>query len=67
MKVKSRYPTWICGDCGAKHGRWPTGHLATFHEPDPADPNDCCGWCGTRSVALTEPRDYGYPPMVMRA
>jgi len=48
------YPDWICDDCARSHGgRWPEGHVATFHE-------DTCGWCG-ESKDVTQPRDWGYP------
>lgn len=48
-------PAWICADCGAKHGSR-TPKDATWHIGSP------CGWCGTTSAAVTEPRDYGWPP-----
>jgi hypothetical protein len=47
------YPAWICSECGGKHGKWPDGHIATFHI-------DICGWCNCE-VSCTEPRDFGYP------
>lgn len=47
-------PAWICAPCGKKHGR-PRGNCATFHVGSP------CGWCGTTTEPVTEPRDYGYP------
>jgi hypothetical protein len=50
---------WICRPCGLKHGRWFPGHVSTYHEPDKNDPQDRCGWCGTRDESLTEPRDFG--------
>ena len=53
------YPDWICRPCGMKHGR-PRNGYATYHETDPDDPKDCCGWCGSKEP-LTEPRDFGYP------
>lgn len=57
----SDYPLWICAGCGNKHGKTYKGQLSTFHEPDPNDPTDRCGWCGSSTAILTEPRDYGYP------
>lgn len=54
MKGRS-YPAWICDDCGRHYGRVITGHCATYHE------GDACGWCGRDDVAVTEPRDFGYP------
>ncbi len=48
------YPSWICRECGIDFGRQPHGHLATFHQGQ-------CGWCEKDDVAVTEPRDYGYP------
>lgn len=62
----SDYPKWICAGCGEKHGRKlgsivPGLSLSTYHDGDPADPTDRCGWCGS-TEGLTEPRDYGYPP-----
>jgi len=49
------YPAWICGPCGEQLGsRIPT--CATWHE------GDACGWCGSANMAVTEPRDFGYPP-----
>lgn len=62
----SKYPAWICEPCGKTFGRVIPGHCATFHQPDADDPKDCCGWCGTKSVALTEPRDFGYPDVPAR-
>jgi hypothetical protein len=62
-------PPWICADCGRLHGNADDGHVATFHLPDVGDPHDCCGWCGTKSKMLTEPRDYNIyapPPKPMR-
>lgn len=50
------YPAWICRECGHKHGRVTDG-VATFHTGDE------CGWCGRNDIPVTEPRDYGYPPM----
>lgn len=51
------YPAWICNDCGNKYGRWPSNeHYATFHIGSE------CGWCGSTDKAVTEPRDYRYPP-----
>lgn len=56
------YPQWICSECGNRYGRWPDGHLGTFHHPNPDDEIDRCGWCGSRERNLTEPRDFNYPP-----
>lgn len=49
----SNYPGRICNECGIQHGArqkqylsWHTGH---------------CGWCH-QVKAVTDPRDYGYPP-----
>ena len=47
------YPAWICSECGNKHGRWPEGHLATWHHGE-------WGWCGEDRM-VTEPRDYRWP------
>ena len=61
LSAQGVYPAWICSSCGAEHGRvMPV--FATFHEPDPKDTHDKCGWCRRNDVPLTEPRDYGYPP-----
>lgn len=65
------YPKWICMGCGEKHGRKlgsivPGLSLSTYHDGDPADPADRCGWCGSR-VNLTEPRDYGYPTKTFKS
>lgn len=54
------YPKWICRECGEKYGKVKPG-LSTYHDGDPDDPTDRCGWCGAK-VNMTEPRDYGYPP-----
>lgn len=45
------YPTWICADCGEKHGRRPPG-VASWHM-------GTCDICG-KLHAVTEPRDYGH-------
>jgi hypothetical protein len=58
------YPPWICSDCGVRYGKAKPGQLATFHEPSHDDKDDRCGWCGTAQRALTEPRDFGYPPLL---
>lgn len=55
------YPPWICEPCGRRVGRPGATGTSTWHMPVPDDPREACGWCGTRTVALTEPRDYGYP------
>jgi hypothetical protein len=57
--IIDEYPAWICAECGRKHGkREPM--CATYHDGNPNDLWDKCGWCGSRKT-LTEPRDYGYP------
>ena len=57
-----QYPAWICHSCAlSNHGKIIQGHEATFHQPDKDNPHDKCGWCGRNDVALTEPRDFGYP------
>jgi hypothetical protein len=55
------YPAWICADCGTRLTKRHDERCMTFHQPDPADIHDHCGWCGTNTKALTEPRDYGFP------
>lgn len=70
LQAGGRYPDWICADCGPKYGRVIEGRLATWHAPDPTDPTDVCGWCNSDSLiqlSLTEPRDFGYPPMLPNA
>lgn len=49
-----KYPHWICAECGNKFGSVPKDHVATFHY-------GICGWCKKENVAVTQPRDYGYP------
>jgi hypothetical protein len=52
-------PTWVCIDCGKKHGTWwhagayagPVNH-ATYHVGQ-------CTVCGKEDFC-TEPRDFGY-------
>lgn len=52
----SDYPGWICESCGNAYGRrW--YDLSTWHTGDP------CGWCGKDDAPVTEPRDFGYPPV----
>jgi hypothetical protein len=49
------YPAWICGDCGDQIGRRnPVNATWSMGE---------CGWCASVDVPVTEPRDYGWPPM----
>jgi hypothetical protein len=58
------YPAWICEACGRERSLYSAKvakHFACWHEPDPTDENDKCGWCGTNTAPLTEPRDYGFP------
>lgn len=45
------YPTWICSDCGNKHGNRKCG-VATWHV-------DRCCICG-ETKEVTEPRDFGH-------
>ena len=52
-RIFRKYPTWVCHQCGMKHGKAPTdGKWATYHE-------DVCGVCGA-TASCTEPRDYGH-------
>lgn len=60
------YPRWICSECGAPHlasksQQQRVENIATFHMPDRTNPEDRCGWCGSRDCELTEPRTYGNP------
>ena len=50
----SKYPDWICKECGRKHGKRPEGNPygATWHI-------DICGVCGG-DMEVTEPRDFGH-------
>ena len=50
------YPAWICHDCGNRHGT-SRGGESTFHV------GSACGWCGRTDVPVTQPRDYGHPPV----
>ena len=46
---------WICTECGRKYGsREP--ELACYHM-------DKCDYCGKEKLAVTEPRDYGFPQL----
>lgn len=55
------YPSWVCNDCGMKHGAWysqgdycgPSSHCATYHHGK-------CEICGDNDVPVTEPRDFGH-------
>jgi hypothetical protein len=52
--MTTRYPDWICHQCGTRLSR---GHhllVSTYHVGQ-------CGWC-ERTTHVTEPRDYGFPP-----
>lgn len=51
--VARDYPSWICFDCGKKHGRRTPG-VATYHE-------NTCDICGEKKL-VTEPRDFGHLP-----
>lgn len=59
MRGKNEYGDWICGDCGKKYGRIIDGHICTMHIGR-------CDWCKRRRVSVTQPRDFGYPPMPLR-
>lgn len=49
-----KYPPWICNKCAEKNGgKWPKGHLGTFHV-------GLCGWCD-ETKPVSEPRDWKYP------
>lgn len=58
--MKDDYPDWICSACGHTLGD-ERPLLATYH-------SGTCGWCGEEDVAVTAPRDFGYPdaPKVRR-
>lgn len=60
MAARSKiiYPPWICGDCGKLHGKHPSNLGSTWHLPNSGE---SCGWCGSTSNVVTEPRDFGYP------
>ena len=59
---EDEYPQWICRECALdNHGMIIEGHISTMHMPDQDNPTDKCGWCGRNDVALTEPKDFGYP------
>ncbi len=53
-QTRGKYPSWICADCGRKHG-YVRILVQTYHD------GDSCGWCNEEK-ATTEPRDWGYPP-----
>jgi len=59
-KKQRKQIVWICNDCGVKNGKWyqpggcpPKAHCATYHM-------NTCDVCGTKDVAVTKPRDFGY-------
>ncbi len=45
------YPSWVCFDCGKKHGRR-IAKEATWHPGE-------CDVCG-KEATVTEPRDFGH-------
>lgn len=47
---------WICDPCGRCYGRPREGHISCWHYGR-------CAWCGNDGVAVTEPRDFGYPSL----
>ena len=51
LKDRLRWTPWVCWDCGVKYGRVQP-RVATWHL-------GVCGVCG-RTVAVTEPRDFGH-------
>ena len=48
---ESRYPSWVCSDCGERFGRREPSN-ATWHDGE-------CDVCGFTN-AVTEPRDFGH-------
>ena len=59
-KKQRKQIDWVCNDCGVKYGRWyqpgvrsPEISYSTYHL-------DTCDVCGTKEIAVTEPRDFGY-------
>lgn len=51
---------WICRPCGEQLGRVPRVSLiSTYHIGH-------CDYCGAKDVAVTEPRDFLYPPLPER-
>lgn len=50
----SSYPSYICDECAKSNGgKWPEGHLSTFHRAK-------CGWCDC-ICDVANPRNWGYP------
>jgi hypothetical protein len=52
QKKIPEYPCEICNDCGNLYGK-DTTVVSTYHY-------GVCAWC-KKEVAVTEPRDFGYP------
>lgn len=61
--MSDSYPPWICQPCGVRYGRLRerADLIGTYHQSDPDDESDKCGWCGSRDEPLASPRVYGYP------
>lgn len=57
-KLKLEHP-YICGDCAQKHGgKWPEGHVATFHM-------GMCEYCRA-TKGLANVGDWNWPDGVRR-
>lgn len=55
---RDAYPSWVCLDCGDRHGRRSVG-IATWHM-------GTCDVCGEAEM-VTEPRDFGHLRETWRA
>jgi len=52
--MNEEYPFWICADCAYSLGCPNRKTISCYHLGE-------CGWC-KKETAVTQPRDYGYPP-----
>ncbi len=49
----SEAATWICAECGEKHGSLRPG-IETYHQ-------GTCDFCGTVGITVCHVRRYGWP------
>jgi hypothetical protein len=58
-RVSKTWGDWICDACGRRMGRIAHGHVSCYHVGH-------CDYCDEDNVFVTEPRDWGYPPLPKR-
>lgn len=53
------YPKWICQNCGDHYGQPVHRHTPSYRI------GSTCGWCNRSDLPVTNPRNFGYPRVLM--